>query len=175
MLVVLVVVVFAGCGGDGDEGSVATTTTATTLPTGAATITLTSSAFRDGDPIPREYSCEGANTPPPLTWTGVPAGTVALVLTVTDPDAPRGTFVHWVVGLPADATALPAATAGLRNDAGSNGYIGPCPPPADGPHRYVFTLVALDAPFDATDVDTAERLMAEHGTARGTLTGTYDR
>jgi phosphatidylethanolamine-binding protein (PEBP) family uncharacterized protein len=117
------------------------------------TITVTSPAFAAGAAIPAAYTCDGADRPPPLRWAGVPATARHLDLTVTDPDAPGGPFVHWRVrGMPASATAVPA---------GTGGYTGPCPPPGDRPHHYRFTVTALDG----------------HGApiADGTLVGTYAR
>lgn len=110
-------------------------------------ITVSSPAFRDGQPIPARFTCDGAGEAPPLVWSGVPDGAAALSLVVDDPDAPRGTFVHWVVlDLPAAATglpgeSLPAGTVQARNSAGRASYFGPCPP--SGSHHYRFTVYAL--------------------------------
>jgi Raf kinase inhibitor-like YbhB/YbcL family protein len=112
---------------------------------------LTSPVFDDGATIPARYARDGADVPPPLRWSGVPAGTAELALEVRDPDAPRGTFVHWIVaGLDPgidgiDDGRLPARVEG-RNGWGDVGYGGPQPPPGDPPHRYVFTLFALAEP-----------------------------
>ena len=109
---------------------------------------LLSTAFSEGEEIPRVYSCEEENAVIPLTWSGVPEGTVELALVMDDPDA-RG-FVHWVAfGIPAGAEAigdgpLPAGTREGVNDFGQPGYGGPCPP---SQHRYVITLYALSAPI----------------------------
>ena len=107
------------------------------------------------------FGCSGKNLSPALQWTGVPKEAKSLVLTVYDPDAPTGSgFWHWVVyNLPASATGLPAGAGAtdaklpdgavtLKNDAGMNGYIGACPPPGDKPHRYIYTLYALDSSLD---------------------------
>ena len=110
---------------------------------------LTSSAFAAGDAIPHEFSCDGANVSPPLAWTGVPAGTAALVLLVDDPDARD--FVHWIVldlpgadgNLPKGVSPSAASPQQGRNDFGNTGWGGPCPP--SGPHHYRFTLTALGA------------------------------
>jgi Raf kinase inhibitor-like YbhB/YbcL family protein len=143
---------------------------------------LTSPAFADGADIPIRHTCDGADLSPRLTWTGVPDGTRSLALVVDDPDAPGGTFTHWVVyDLPADQSELGEgavpATSG-RNSFGRTGYGGPCPPPADAPHRYRFTLYALDIPKIALKNGTREELEAQvdaHtlGTAR--LVGRYKR
>ena len=122
------------------------------------TMTLGSSAFAAGEPIPEQFTCEGANTSPPLSWTGIPAEAVELALTVVDTDAAAGQFVHWVVtGLPpavlsidagADVTVDGAIEA--RNDTTEFGWYGPCPP-AGETHRYVFTLYALERALGRRD------------------------
>jgi Raf kinase inhibitor-like YbhB/YbcL family protein len=154
----------------------------------AGELSLTSRAFADGATIPRAHTCDGADASPPLAWRAVPAGTKAFVLVVDDPDAPAGTWVHWVLyDLPATATALPAgvplgesATVGGRqgkNDFRRVGYGGPCPPPGP-PHHYHFTLYALDAPTGlAAGATKADVLKAIAGHTLGTtkLVGTYGR
>jgi Raf kinase inhibitor-like YbhB/YbcL family protein len=118
-----------------------------------ATIQVMSSAFEEGGPIPQRYTCDGEEISPPLSWESVPEGTQSIVLIADDPDAPRGTFVHWVLyDLPANARELPEDTPrdkilanGARqgiNDGGDFGYMGPCPP--SGTHRYFFKVYALD-------------------------------
>jgi Raf kinase inhibitor-like YbhB/YbcL family protein len=149
-----------------------------------AAISVTSPDFGDGDPIPPELSCDGDDRSPPLAWQGVPAGAAELALVVDDPDAPGGTYVHWVVfhvdpastGV-AVATVPPGARQ-ARNSAGHARYDGPCPPERDGAHRYRFTLYALDRSVDAGDgADLGDVLAAIGGAAiaKGTLTGTFDR
>jgi phosphatidylethanolamine-binding protein (PEBP) family uncharacterized protein len=124
-------------------------------------MTLTSPAFVDGATIPARYTCDGENVAPPLSWSRPPAGTRAVALTVEDPDAPGGTFVHWVVlDLPADATSVPPGTPGYR---------GPCPPKGDRPHRYVFTVWALREPV------TSRQAIGGAAIARGVLVGRYGR
>jgi Raf kinase inhibitor-like YbhB/YbcL family protein len=113
------------------------------------TIELTSPAFHDGGAIPAVHSRDGSDVPPPLRWTGVPAGTAELALEVIDPDAPRGPFVHWLVaGIDPGSTGLEASAAKVEgtNGWGEIGYGGPQPPKDDPPHRYVFTLYALAEP-----------------------------
>ncbi len=143
---------------------------------------LTSDAFAHGERIPRRYTCEGADVSPALRWSGLPPGTVSLALVVGDPDAPGRTFTHWL------AWGIDPASGGLaegeaapregRNDFGAPGYRGPCPPAGHGPHRYFFTLHALDAALDLgpgarrRDVDAAlERRVLEVAE----LVGTYER
>ena len=135
-------------------------------------MTLTSSAFADGAPIPTEYTCDAGSTQLPVEWTGAPAGTAEFALTMDDPDA--NGYVHWVVtGIPADAhslgTQLPSgATAGTP-------YRGPCPP--SGVHHYVLTLYALSAPLGAPPTSAAQVKEAAAGKTLSTarLTGTYTR
>jgi len=115
---------------------------------------ITSTAFNEGEMIPRKYTCDGQDVSPPLTWSGIPEGTKSLALISDDPDAPMGTWVHWVYyDIPADRTKLPedvspdkkpapGGTQGMT-DFGRIGYGGPCPP--GGTHRYYFKLYALDA------------------------------
>ncbi len=114
---------------------------------------IVSHAFGYGDPIPAKYARCGmgaANVSPPLSWSGVPAGTMGFALIMTDPDAPGGNFVHWIVfDLPAAVESLPEGASGSEymtegmNDYGAVGYGGPCPPPGRL-HRYFFRLYALD-------------------------------
>ncbi len=118
---------------------------------------LTSPAFKNGDTIPAKYTCDGPDLSPPLRWTDPPKGTRSFALIADDPDAPVGTWVHWVLfNLPGETAELPegmptretlsnGAVQGL-NDFKRTGYGGPCPPPGS-PHRYYFTLYALDAPL----------------------------
>lgn len=109
---------------------------------------LSSPAFEHGDPIPRRYTCDGEGEPPHLEWQSPPAGTRGFALVMDDPDAPGGTFTHWMLyDIPGSARELPDAMAhgrSLRNDFGRSGYGGPCPPRGHGPHRYFFTLYAVD-------------------------------
>ena len=159
---------------------------ATSMPTDTAIpalFTLTSSAFSDGAAIPRRYSCDGDDISPPLAWSGVPAGTKALLLTVTDPDA-RG-FVHWVAwdlapdlgSLTEGASgALPGGALEGRNDFGRTGWGGPCPP--SGTHRYVFTLTALSAPLKlprGTELTVVQRQAAKATVGEARLEGIYRR
>lgn len=131
---------------------------------------LTSSAFENEETIPARYSCEGDNISPPLSWSGVPDEAEALALIVDDPDAPNGTFTHWVVyNLPVVPTRLEEGASlsdrlseGLRegiNAIGEQGYSGPCPPRGDGEHRYFFRLFALDQKLAFTGRVTRDQLM----------------
>jgi Raf kinase inhibitor-like YbhB/YbcL family protein len=149
----------------------------------SAPFTLTSSAFEDGGPIPRRYTCDGEDVSPPLAWSGVPPGSAALALVVTDPDARD--FVHWATvallpvdpgGLDEDASA--AGTAGVqgKNSFGRVGWGGPCPP--SGTHHYVFRLVALRETTALSGTPSADEILTkvrDLGFGEATLTGTYER
>ncbi len=155
---------------------------------GSAQIQLTSAAFGYGDKIPVRFTCEGDDVSPPLQWSGSPVETRSFALIVDDPDAPRGTWVHWVLyNLPAAAVELAQAVPTLpempsgarqgRNTAGEMAYAGPCPPPGK-PHRYFFRLYALDIMLSLQPGVTREELehaMEQHIVAQGTLMGTYQR
>ena len=149
---------------------------------------LTSAAFQGGQPIPRQYTGDGRNLSPPLTWRDPPAGTRSLALICEDPDAPRGTFTHWVAfnlpaesgelgeGVPAEPT-LPNGTVQGTNDFGRAGYGGPKPPPGK-PHRYVFKLLALDQSLNARPGAKKDQLLTAangHKLEETQLTGTYGR
>lgn len=147
------------------------------------TFTLVSSSFREGGAIPRDHTCDGADRSPPLRWEGAPP-TASYVLIMDDPDAPVGTFTHWVLyDIPGDRTELAEGeqTVGLagRNDFGRRGYGGPCPPRGRGAHRYFFRLSALDIsslnlPPGAVRRDV-ESAMRGHVLATATLMGRYER
>jgi Raf kinase inhibitor-like YbhB/YbcL family protein len=152
------------------------------------TITLTSSAFRDGQLLPRDCTADGRNDSPPLSWTEPPPGTQSFALLCEDPDAPGGTFIHWVLfNLPADRRDLgvavppdPDLPGGVRqgtNSLGHIGYSGPAPPPGP-PHRYFFKLFALDCRLGLPAGVTRHQLqeaMRGHQLAEGWLTGLYGR
>src|SRR5262245_6544315 len=149
---------------------------------------ITSTAFQEGQPIPKQYTADGRNVSPPLQWSDPPGGTRAFAMVCEDPDAPRGTFTHWVLfnlpaesrelgeGVPAEPT-LPKGAAQGNNDFGKPGYGGPSPPPGK-PHRYLFKLTALDTRLDLRPGATKDQLQAAmrgHDLAEGQLTGTYGR
>jgi Raf kinase inhibitor-like YbhB/YbcL family protein len=156
-----------------------------------AKITLTSEAFADGSPIPKKYSGDGADVSPPLSWTGVPAETKEFALVCDDPDAPQNPpWIHWVIyNISADATVLkegierkpqprdlPGAAQGQNSWPGDNiGYRGPEPPPGK-PHRYIFSLYALDAKLSLPAGLNKKALieaMNDHVLGEGRLTGTF--
>lgn len=152
---------------------------------------LISSAFSTGGNIPVEYTCEGADLSPPLSWSGIPAGTKSLALIVDDPDAPdpaapRMTWVHWLLynlppaaaGLPEGVApaALPAGTREGLNDWKRTGYGGPCPP--IGRHRYFHKLYALDTLLPDLERPTKvllEKALQGHVLAQAELIGTYQK
>jgi Raf kinase inhibitor-like YbhB/YbcL family protein len=143
---------------------------------------LQSSAFENGEPIPRRHSCEGEDLSPPLSWSGASQGTRSLALVVDDPDAPAGTFTHWLGwGLDPGAQGLgegEAAPVEGRNDFGTSGYRGPCPPPGHGRHRYSFRLYALDFDPDlrpGAGKGELERALEGHTLAVAELIGSYER
>jgi Raf kinase inhibitor-like YbhB/YbcL family protein len=143
-------------------------------------IELRTSAFNDGAPIPGRYAKDGDNAVPPLEWGEVPDGTRELVLLCVDPDAPVGTWLHWLVtGLDPATRAYDGAGGDQhRNGYGESGWGGPQPPVGDPAHRYIFRLYALAEPFaapDPSDADAVRAWLDDHKLAAGTLTGTYQR
>jgi Raf kinase inhibitor-like YbhB/YbcL family protein len=154
----------------------------------AVNMQLKSTAFSAGGTIPKENTCDGADVSPLLAWSDAPTGTKSFALIADDPDAPVGTWVHWVMfDLPADSSGLAAGIAkqpelpnGARqgtNDFRKTGYGGPCPPPGK-PHRYFFKLYALDGKLGlkagATKAEV-EKAMKGHILAQGELLGRYAR
>ena len=154
-------------------------------------LTLSSSAFTDGAAIPRQYTCQGDDRSPPLSWSGIPDTAASLALIVDDPDAPdprapRRTWVHWLLyNLPVSggglddgvrSADLPAGTGEGLNDWGRSGYGGPCPPV--GRHRYFFKLYALDTRLSDLQQPTKGQLeaaMQGHILAQAQLIGTYEK
>jgi len=147
---------------------------------------ITTTAFRDGSSIPKRFTCDGPDVSPALSWGDPPAGTRSLAIIADDPDAPAGTWVHWVLyDLPADTRKLPEGVAKDRelpngalqgrNDFGKIGYNGPCPP-RGSEHRYFFKLYALDSrtglKAGATKSEL-ERAMKGHVLAQAQLVGKF--
>ncbi|HTX19767.1 MAG TPA: YbhB/YbcL family Raf kinase inhibitor-like protein [Bacteroidota bacterium] len=150
-------------------------------------IKVTSPAFKEGEFIPKKFTCDGENVSPAVEWSGVPATAKVIVLICDDPDAPRGTWVHWVL------FNVPASTKGLAenfshksnlpdgsrqgiNDSHEIGYDGPCPP--GGVHRYYFKVYALDKAVNLESGATKAQLlraMEGHVVAEGVLMGRYKR
>jgi len=168
---VVAALLLAGCGGEPKEPDVS----------GPASITVTSTAFAEGSAVPRKFTCDGSNVSPPLAWSAMPPSAAAVALVMDDPDAPSGTFTHWVVlDLPASATGLEEAAvpdgAQAQNSAGKAGWFGPCPP--SGTHHYRFTVYALSAATglaDGASLNEALRAIGDRTISWGRLTGTYSR
>jgi len=150
-------------------------------------IKITSPAFPDGGEIPTQYTCDGQDHSPPLKWDAVPSGTQTIALICEDPDAPIGTFVHWVLyNLPGELHELPEGLRGQAtlpdgsqqgiSDFGRTGYGGPCPP--NGTHRYYFKIYALDARMtpghDPGKADLVQA-MKGHILGEGQIMGKYRR
>ncbi len=152
-----------------------------------ASFVLTSSAFAPGEPIPRKYTCDDADHSPPLSWAGAPAATESFALIMDDPDAPVGTWVHWVIfNIPATTSSLPEAVPPQPTLAGGTiqgtnswrriGYGGPCPP--SGQHRYFFKLYALDTSLELDSKATKSEVLSAmegHILAQTELMGVYRR
>ena len=154
-------------------------------------LSITSSAFTQGGKIPRKYTCEAADSSPPLAWSGAPEGTKSLALIVDDPDAPdpakpQRVYVHWVlynippassgIGDGGSKSGLPSGTITGTNDFGNQGWGGPCPP--IGRHRYFFKLYALDTTLNLPPGKTKKDLesaMQGHTLAQAELMGTYQK
>ena len=140
-----------------------------------------SSAFKQGQPIPKKYTCEGQDVSPPLVIQNIPEGTQSLVLIVDDPDAPSGTFDHWIAWNISPETTSLSEGANVPNQ-GKNGfrdtrYRGPCPPPGK-PHRYFFKLYALKSMLNLPDGSSkaqVEKAMQEHVLEKAEFYGTYQR
>jgi Raf kinase inhibitor-like YbhB/YbcL family protein len=143
---------------------------------------ISSTGWANGETIPKQFTCSGADHSPPLAWSGVPQGAKSLALLVDDPDAPGGTFVHWVV------YNIPVSTVGFTqessegkegiNSTGKVGYMGPCPPPGT-PHHYHFRLFALDTatinPGAMADADGVREGMRGHVKGNAELVGIFGR
>lgn len=182
LLAVVALLVPAGCPGAKDSPPVQI------LTEDLMFVEITSTAFQEGGEIPRDYTADGKDASPSLEWNSVPAGTKSVAIICDDPDAPMGTWVHWVIwGLPPGTTSLdegvppektlPGGARQGTNDFRKIGYGGPAPPPGAA-HRYFFKLYALDSELaleaGATKADLTGA-MKGHILAKGQLTGTYKR
>jgi Raf kinase inhibitor-like YbhB/YbcL family protein len=178
--VVVLVLLAAGCleEPDGTAPSVSATPQSRTPPNGP--FTVRSSAFQPQQAIPREHSCDGGSTSPPLAFTNLPVNTTSIALIMEDPDAPSGTVQHWRFwNLPWNVTQLPAGSGGKLSSYGakeSQPYRGPCPP--NGEHRYFFYAFGVDRMLDLASDTNAAGLRAAlqgHTTAADSMYGTYFR
>lgn len=156
--------------------------TSAPTPAPAVNFVLVSNAFSEGETIPKKFTCDGQNISPQLKWDGAPAGTRSFTLIMDDPDAPTGTFTHWVAfDLPATQNGIAegAKTVGKggQNGARRTGYTGPCPP--SGTHRYFFTVYALDVASlglnDGASRADVEKALSAHVLAKTQLMGRYAR
>ena len=156
------------------------------LPKVSTPLQVSSDSFKEGGDIPIAFvyaGCGGSNSSPELSWTGAPAGTKSFVITCFDPDAPTGCgYWHWLAfDIPASVTSVgPGKSVGKagRNDYGASEYGGPCPPKGDGPHRYIFTVYALDVDHiegasEKTSAASLIFMMRGHVLAAGTITGRF--
>ena len=143
------------------------------------TLTVTSSAFKANESIPSDYTCDGGEKTPPLSWSNVPSDAKSIAILVDDPDAPKGTFTHWLLtNVPPTETSLsesgslPQGAVAAKNDKGATGYAGPCPP--TGTHHYHFRVYALDKTL-ARPTSRAAFLKAikGHVLAEGEIVATY--
>ncbi len=180
LLSVVLLAVIAGCIADKES--------ANTKEVSMQNISISSEAFQNGSNIPDEYTCEGEEVSPALSWKGIPADAKSIALIMDDPDAPRGTFVHWVLfNIPANTQQLPKGIPGNKTlsdgsrhgmtDGGKAGYVGPCPP-SGKPHRYYFRIYALDKKLDLPPGASRKQLddaMKGHILAKGELMGRYGR
>jgi Raf kinase inhibitor-like YbhB/YbcL family protein len=172
-------VLLAGCTGPAPIPPVASN---------ATELVVISDSFNSGGTIPRQFSCQGENVSFPLSWSNVPAGTQTIAILMQDLDTPRPGFTHWILynippgsrEIPGSITTdpvLPDGSVQGRNDAGTIGYTGPCPP-AGKPHRYVITVYALDRSLGGSRaLDRSEFDTAINGAVigQGNLSGTYER
>ncbi len=182
LLVAAVGLTVAGCGSSGGAGGTAASPSAIVASqrSDGGPMSLTSPAFADGDALPVEHTCDGADRSPPLAIAGVPDGATTLLVVMDDPDAPGGTFDHWVSYDIVVSDEIPAGTEpGIPgvNSFGERGYRGPCPPPGD-PHHYVFHVLALDSGLGLAEGETKAAVLAAAAgktVAEASLTGLYGR
>jgi Raf kinase inhibitor-like YbhB/YbcL family protein len=143
------------------------------------TLIISSSAFENEGVIPSKYTCDGEEINPPLRVENIPEGTQTLAIIVEDPDAPKGTFDHWLVwNIPPESIIEENRIPGIsgKNSGGKTGYYAPCPP--SGYHRYYFHVFALNSSLDlqaGTDKKTLQAEMEPHILAKGSLMGRYQK
>ena len=178
VIVIIFSLLLAGCDGEDERLREAEESEAVAFNL----LTLRSPAFAEGERIPTQYTCDGVDIPPPLTWQDLPADAASYALIVDDPDAPGGIWTHWVVyNVPPEITEFPEDVSPDLGTQGTNswneiGYRGPCPP--DGEHRYFFKLFALDIVLnleEGADRETVLEAVDGHILAQGQLMGVYER
>ncbi len=191
LVLLLLAIVTTSCAPAATPESITTSLPSTEIPATETTmsLTLTSDTFVNGQSIPAKFACTGRNISPALAWSEPPAGTQSFALIVDDPDAPMGTWVHWVLfNIPADARSLqedlpvtgknvdPNALYVGKNSSGKVGYDGPCPP--SGTHRYFFKLYALDTLISLLPGATKDQVLKEmegHILAQTELMGMFSK
>ena len=194
-IIIFLLAVISGCVAEEERIAPAPSPTSTTTAienntkevTTMQNISISAEAFQSGGAIPEEYTCDGSDVSPALSWRGIPANAKSIALIMDDPDAPMGTFVHWVLfnippgtaklprGVPKNRTLNDGSSQGIT-DFGRTGYGGPCPP--GGTHRYYFRLYALDTMLDLQPGSSRKQLenaMKGHILAQGELMGKYER
>jgi Raf kinase inhibitor-like YbhB/YbcL family protein len=175
----LLMVIFNGCGEQQSEEQPEDRTEA---PSNQSIMQLSSSEFQNNEPIPSKYTCNGSDISPPLAITDTLKDAVSLALIIDDPDAPMGTWVHWIVwNIDPKTTEIaegsaPSGAVEGKTDFGRSGYGGPCPP--SGTHRYFFKLYALDTELDldpSSEKKDLEKAMKEHIIDQTEIIGTYSQ
>ena len=173
----------AGCG-SGSSDSATNTESTPVPPAPTPSVAATSSirvsvdAFTDGTTIPEDYTCRGAGKRPVVSWTGVPSGAASTALAVTDPDAPTGEYIHWlVINLPAESSGrIPAGpvispAVEENNTSGAAGWKAPCPPKGTGTHHYHFTVFAMNGTFPPGDSKSVVAVLRKDAVAQGEIVG----
>ncbi len=180
----VLILLFSGCLGKTEEDVISTEKEMISMEK----LLVSAEDFKEGENIPDEYTCEGANVSPAISWGKTPSGTKSIAVIMDDPDAPGRTFVHWVIfNIPAEKQGLPknvekkerladGSVQGI-NDARKIGYYGPCPPPGK-PHRYFFKVYALSKKLDLSagaSKTQLEKAMEGSILGQGAVMGTYGR
>lgn len=191
VLVLAIATVCCGCTGTssspGEAPAATTPAPVTTSAPVSNTFSLHVGTLADGAALPVQYSCTGAGESPEISWTNVPNGTLSLALVMEDPDAPSGTFTHWILyNIPPNAKGIPAGISATKelddgeksgqNSAGNRGYYPPCPP-VGSTHRYIFRLYALDQEIGIAYAtrDDLDQVIAGHILSESNLTTTFGR
>ncbi len=191
LAVMITLICAAGCMNPQQSSSPASTVQTVSLPpttdTHPGTFILSVDSLNPGSTLPETYTCKGADESPEVSWSGIPPGTESLVLILDDPDAPRGTFTHWLVyNIPPVAGSMSSAQPDQKvlgngaqqgdNSAGSRGYYPPCPP-VGAVHRYVFRLYAMDMDITqpTADRESIDRAMNGHTLGKSEFVTSFKR